>query len=59
MTEPSELEPAQHDDPENGPIQGWSAADFGPEDYASVEEVDGSTELVADGGVPSDDPEED
>lgn len=46
MTEP--LEPARHDDPE-GAEKGWSAKDFGPDDYADEHEVDSATTLISDG----------
>lgn len=42
------LEPAQHDEPD-GPSRGWSAADFGPEDYVDDTKVDRSTRTVARG----------
>jgi hypothetical protein len=48
--EPEEqLEPAQHDDPENGPKMGWSAADMADVPDASDDEIVRKTTLVADG----------
>lgn len=41
-------EPARHDHPE-GHALGWSAADFGPEHYASPEDVEAMTTLVEEG----------
>jgi hypothetical protein len=41
-------EPARHDHPE-GHEKGWSAADFGPDDYVTPEELDAATEPVSNG----------
>jgi hypothetical protein len=44
-----QLEPAQHDDPENGPKQGWKAADMVDVPDATDDQIVQETELVADG----------
>lgn len=38
----------KHDHPD-GPVMGWSAADFGPGDYATPEEQDAAGVLLTDG----------
>lgn len=43
-----DLEPAQHDDPD-GPEKGWSAKDFGADDYIDDDEVAYVSDHVADG----------
>ena len=52
MTTPEELEPAQHDDPENGPKAGWDAADMADVPDATDDEIVRSTQLVS-SGMPS------
>jgi hypothetical protein len=48
-TGPDDLEPAQHDEPD-GPVMGWSAAEFSETDYSDPDQVRVDTVLIADGG---------
>lgn len=47
-----ELEPAQHDDPVNGPKAGWEASEMAEVPDASDDEIVRTTTLVTSGEMP-------